>query len=171
MTGNFLSKQLIEMDLTRFAFMLRSHIQDSEIDVYERVVSEPMRLSRMGFKIHIPKYGHEYNVYMMYEFNEVDEYAILEKKWIVDDMQNIVEDGFPTLQEVIDYINGKREEQHKRSKYSSLFHRVVKIDGQLQEVINGLDKDEDKEVVEKLMNVYKAFLDAEEVIVKTGGIK
>lgn len=60
------------------------------------------------------------------------------------------------------------EQKSYNVKYANLFSDVVKVNGQLVEVINSLDNDENPEVVESLKKVYDAFQEAQSTISKAG---
>lgn len=158
-TEPFLRKELIDTDLANFAKGLSTKIPNSEVSVYEDMLMADT--ARLGFTVVVN--GDVYQVYMYYAINDRQEYAIKNKKWEICKQGRVVALDLPSLQEVIDYINTPRK------NYINLFGKVTKLDGQLQEIINGLDKVEDKEVIDSLMNVYKSFLDAEATIWKLGG--
>lgn len=165
-TGVFLRKEVIETDLKNFCKGMEKKIEGSFASLYENQVSDSA--TKLGFTIDTGRAN--YHVYMHYEINERYEHAISDKQWYIE-VDDEVTGGYPSLQQVIDFINDIESESESRAKYVNLFSKVAKVDGQLIDIVNSLDKNESPEVVESLKKVYEAFLEAEETISKVGKLR
>lgn len=102
---NFLRKELIVGDLIRFSKGLEQKITDSQVVPYEG--SLPEGEVALGYQVEVN--GATYLVYMPYVVNEYNEHAVTSKKWNIEEVGNDTTSGYPTLQEVIDYIKGKQQ--------------------------------------------------------------
>jgi hypothetical protein len=169
-TGIFFPLEVIERDLVRFSQGLADTLNASVSAIfYESSITGNYEF---GHRIHTR--FNLYEVTMKYDKDELGEFAISDKNlgWNILIGGEIKADGyFPTLQQVMDFINENDKPSTVRAVHTSLFRKVVNLDGQLQDIIDSLDKEKDKDVVEKLVEVYKAFLEAEETIYRVGKIK
>jgi hypothetical protein len=105
--GVYLRRDVIYTDLERFSKDISTQL-NANVKVFEEdFIDEYV----FGYEIQYNK--QKYLVFMFYDKNEFDEYAIKKNEWTVARKNGNVHTGFKTLGDVFDFITGDKHEKLK----------------------------------------------------------